>query len=493
MKQLLHNCGEHVIAGLGDSVYLSLGDEFCELPIHLTTTSEDATVSTLDGPTKVGGASISNPREVQAVAVTVTSDGQSRNDMVWCAVARYDKSLSLYKVHRAVAGSASDSLALTIEQGMVHKTLKRVSTLCFATVHGSSNNDSINVVVAGDLAGDAWAHAVTSAETTSKDTDEQRDDDKTTRHRRLLLGHTASMLTSVHVVPVQDTATGRQHQLILTSDRDEKIRVSQFPSTYRIEGFLLGHEAFVSSIAVLSSRGLCVSVGGDNTLRLWDLTTYHELATADIAARNGSSESEMARATTPAETTVDSLTPVPTKVAVSTEGSLIAVISDNSTVVNFWRIRSETAVKVGEEPADRNSLALEKCGQFECTGQPLGVSFLKDNTLLLLVREVDYIQAVQVVDRESSSLVVTTVDNHPFCVNARQAALAAAIRMPNELLEKDEHGSLKMQKMNETRSGATIKPWNNSVRKETDKERLRRLRKRRKDDLDAESDDPQLS
>jgi WD40 repeat protein len=478
MKQLLHNCGEHIIVGLDDSVYLSLGDEFCELPIPLTTAS----------------ASSSNPSEVQAVAVTVASHGQSRNDTVWCAVARYDKSLSLYKVHRPIefaATATTETLGLAVEQGMVHKTLKRVSTLCFATVHGSSNDDSINVVVAGDLAGDAWAYAVTSAETSSRDTDEHKDDDKTTRHRRLLLGHTASMLTSAHVLAVQDAATGRQRQLIFTSDRDEKIRVSQFPSTYRIEGFLLGHEAFVSSVAVLSSKGLCVSIGGDNTLRLWDFTTCQELATADIESRNETSESEMAHTAMPAETTVASLTPVPTKVTVSTEGSFIAVISDNSTVVNFWRIRSETAVNVGEEPANPNSLVLEKCGQFECSEQPLGVIFLKDNTLLLLVREPDYIQAVQVTEGESSSLVVITMDNHPFCVNVRQAALIAGIRMPNELLEKDEHGSLKMQKMNETRSGATIKPWNNSVRKETDKERLRRLRKRRKDDTDAEIDDPE--
>jgi tRNA (guanine-N(7)-)-methyltransferase subunit TRM82 len=86
----------------------------------------------------------------------------------------------------------------------------------------------------------------------------------------LLLGH-VSMLTDVAVteVPtVNDSQKPRQY--ILTSDRDEHIRVSRGPpQAHIIEGFCLGHHEFVTKLCLLEPD-LLVSGGGDGDLYVWD-------------------------------------------------------------------------------------------------------------------------------------------------------------------------------------------------------------------------------
>ena len=69
---------------------------------------------------------------------------------------------------------------------------------------------------------------------------------------RRLLAHTSSVLTGVSY------ANG----LVATADRNEKVRVSQFPRCEEIESFCLGHTDFVSGVEFLSGTRL-VSCGGD--------------------------------------------------------------------------------------------------------------------------------------------------------------------------------------------------------------------------------------
>ena len=76
---------------------------------------------------------------------------------------------------------------------------------------------------------------------------------------RRLLAHTSSVLTGVSY------ANG----LVATADRNEKVRVSQFPRCEEIESFCLGHTDFVSGVEFLSGTRL-VSCGGDGYLRVWD-------------------------------------------------------------------------------------------------------------------------------------------------------------------------------------------------------------------------------
>ena len=79
---------------------------------------------------------------------------------------------------------------------------------------------------------------------------------------RRLLAHTSSVLTGVAY------ASG----LVATSDRNEKVRISQFHRCEEIESFCLGHTDFVSGVEFLSGTRL-VSCGGDGFLRVWDAAT----------------------------------------------------------------------------------------------------------------------------------------------------------------------------------------------------------------------------
>lgn len=86
----------------------------------------------------------------------------------------------------------------------------------------------------------------------------------------LLLGH-VSLLTDVACV----TLTSPSHKprnYILTSDRDEHIRISRgIPQAHIIEGYCLGHAQFVTKLCVPPVYPhLLISGGGDGYLKLWD-------------------------------------------------------------------------------------------------------------------------------------------------------------------------------------------------------------------------------
>ena len=90
---------------------------------------------------------------------------------------------------------------------------------------------------------------------------------------QLLLGH-VSLLTDLAYVRLDkdDSPSGRSRDYIITSDRDEHIRVSRgIPQAYVTEGFCLGHTEFISKIcAPHRKRRLLVSGGGDDFLLVWD-------------------------------------------------------------------------------------------------------------------------------------------------------------------------------------------------------------------------------
>ena len=90
--------------------------------------------------------------------------------------------------------------------------------------------------------------------------------------QRLLLGH-VSMLTDIVLArPSDKVLSGAgQGSYIITSDRDEHIRVTRGPpQTHIIHGFCLGHTEFVSRICLPHWQPqTLVSGGGDGTLRVW--------------------------------------------------------------------------------------------------------------------------------------------------------------------------------------------------------------------------------
>ena len=528
------------------------GDDTNEIAATSNNNNNNNNSSILKKPAS-STAELIDPQEVQAVAVVKNNEDSS----VWCAVARYDKSLSLYCIkeeptvnhanhHHNNNSSGSNNhtnnndndttvaaIQITAPQ-IIHRTAKRVSSLSFATVYGqTSHHPILTVIVAGDVVGDATAYSLTIdshchfAEPPKNNHEHDMDDGDgndneatsetiVTKHRRLLLGHTASMLTSVHVVTRttpshanQDddddespSSIQQQQQLILTSDRDEKIRVSRFPDTFCIEGYLLGHTAFVSSVAPIHIKGgnnACVSVGGDCTLRLWDYSTCREIVMASTnidsnhltTLQKKPMESEIQNPTNEnTETTVetgDSATPtpptgpIPTKVAVATDGSVIASIYDDCESMDFWSIQSPQ-----DNDSGNSNIVLDRSYRWNCPGQPIGITFLNDDQFLLVMQEPHYIQQYKIIfngkqNAERTITDIAAVDS-VYCSTIQTVASELDIIMSDGLLEKDEYGCLKMGKMSERRGGATIQPWNNIARKETNAERIKRLRKRRREE-----------
>jgi tRNA (guanine-N(7)-)-methyltransferase subunit TRM82 len=503
---------------------------------------------------------LTDPHEVQAVAVTVV------DAFVWCAVARYDKSLTLYRIphpiERAVDTSTTNNIntstattnnntntIVIATPNTIHRTAKRISSLSFATVYGATSNDpNLTVIIAGDVVGDANAYSLLTLErhdglTASEpraepelpndgpDNKEEKEEEEDiqqdqiiTKHRRLLLGHTASMLTSVHIVkrhpkPSSDTVCNNeklQQQLILTADRDEKIRVSRFPESYCIEGFLLGHTAFVSSVAPVPTsssilgKNICVSVGGDCTIRLWDYvickelamtstnhnSTNHDASPVNEVDTSTATDSNVApmedinetiKVGTDENTTGTPTGPIPTKVAVSKDGSVIATIYDDCCCIDLWAIVSYP----NDAGSEKSTLELNRMYRWDCPGQPLGITFLDNEHLLLVMQEPHYLKHFQII-RNAAAGSTSTADerlitdivaiDHDTGGYIQRMASERDIIMLDGLLEKDEYGCLKMGKMSERRGGATIQPWNNFARKETNAERIRRLRKRRRDE-----------
>ncbi|KNG83952.1 tRNA (guanine-N(7)-)-methyltransferase subunit TRM82 [Aspergillus nomiae NRRL 13137] len=87
---------------------------------------------------------------------------------------------------------------------------------------------------------------------------------------QLLLGH-VSLLTGVAFATVpQDDNSGQKRSYILTGDRDEHIRVSRYPQAHIIEGYCLGHTAFITKLCIpKSAPEYLISGGGDDFLLVW--------------------------------------------------------------------------------------------------------------------------------------------------------------------------------------------------------------------------------
>ena len=77
----------------------------------------------------------------------------------------------------------------------------------------------------------------------------------------LLLGHTASPIMCM----LHDSVNG----LLLTGDREEKIRVSRFPKTAIIERFCFGHKSAITAMCSMSDNNM-VSSSSDGSIIIWN-------------------------------------------------------------------------------------------------------------------------------------------------------------------------------------------------------------------------------
>lgn len=97
----------------------------------------------------------------------------------------------------------------------------------------------------------------------------------------LVLGH-VSMLTDIVFATAVDEGSDKSKNYLVTSDRDEHIRISRSPpQSHVIEGFCMGHDEFVSRLVLLTPK-ILVSGGGDDFLHLWDWQSCSPLAKIGI-------------------------------------------------------------------------------------------------------------------------------------------------------------------------------------------------------------------
>lgn len=199
------------------------------------------------------------------------------------------------------------------------------------------------------------------------------------KNQTIMAGHTASIITDMTI----------DQNLIATSDRDEKIRVSRFPDMETIVSYCLHHTSVVSSINYIKVAGstLLMSTSWDHQLCMWNpstgkLVTSHQYpmeaseaveedavepessssASAPVAAAAGTSEPpQEGDDEEPAEKTYDESTAghYPCKVSTTVVGgrALAAVIFKNSTSLQLHSVEAASiaegvSVELAAVPSD---------------------------------------------------------------------------------------------------------------------------------------------
>lgn len=412
--------------------------------------------------------------EICAVAIIKNNDivGDESSEIVIlrCAVARNNKSLDIYTV------KLQNLITKTSQTPSLHyRTPKRVSCFAFANIDARADESSITnkkatLLISGDVAGDSHAYNLLE------------------KGQLLLLGHTASMLTDIAIV--KDGESERSEvSLLLTSDRDEKIRISRFPETHVIEGFLLGHTTYVTGFTVVPSpsSALVVSCGGDMTLRMWDISTQKEISSVSTSACTTNITIDDWASNEGKKNTNE----IPTAIASSYCGRIVAVIFDESRRLCIYKI---TVTNSKGDEVDQPSL--EFLDSVDCPSQPLSIAFhevqkvessIKDSNagavLTVLMKDPDFITFYDINHQNEDVVkaIVVAKDEISFLQALRDIASDAKITMPNTILEKDDHGNPILRKENETRGPAAREaPWNRVERIEIAKEREKRRKKKPK-------------
>lgn len=266
------------------------------------------------------------------------------------------------------------------------------------------------------------------------------------------------MLTGVKVVT---DANGVMR--ILTSDRDEKIRVSSFPCTYAVEGYLLGHEAFVSCLDAATDPGCtkCVTTSGDGTIRLWDYIQCKELASVSAIPQKGEENKEGENKTSVV---------IPMGVAMNTDASLLAVIRHEAVQLEIYQVSEKSG------DVDINLIQTIDC---EC--QPLAVNFHVDGSLFVLTKEPTYcLQFGRTKNNNDGALFESITEQSTVCALLKELGKNQQISMPTSVLEQDDSGVLVMGKTKQKPAWHEQghEPWNDAARVERDKNRQKRRRKR---------------
>jgi hypothetical protein len=242
------------------------------------------------------------------------------------------------------------------------------------------------------------------------------------RKQVLLAGHTASVITDM-------TTDGTY---IATSDRDEKVRISNFPRMDTLQAFCMAHTNVVTSITFVKHAAvvLLASCGWDHKLCLWNHITgsaYNILqydpsskdhsrlsstvpstamaganlepslsTTADAAFSENSNtvgaveadadiEGDSPEDTTEKTYDENSAGHYPVKIVGAPDSSLVAVIFKDRQYLKIYSI-----LKVSDESSDSYNFGVEKV--VELPSVPCDICFSTGNDLVVLLPKPQYLQ-----------------------------------------------------------------------------------------------------
>eukprot|EP00985_Skeletonema_marinoi_P024225 scaffold16727_cov133-Skeletonema_marinoi.AAC.5 len=374
-----------------------------------------------------------------------------------------------------------------------------------------------------DLSGDAIAFPVPTdaPSSTSNENDAVK---PISNPKRLLLGHTASMLTGLNVV-----SSDQQQQFILTADRDEKVRISYFPETHIIHGYLLGHSSFISCMdAISNERSLCLTASGDGTSRLWDYQTCKEVGMLPVVIKKSAQEDvgemeefddegkptpeekdEMEENDVEGEEEDDfdedfddeeeeesfdhHTVAVPLSVALHPDAKFAAVARDEIQSIDIHPIppiAEKSSLSTSFQLS--NFVSLHQKQTLECKSQPLAVRFTSDSSVLVLAREPEYLLHFSTNDGASFNDI-----SQSSCLTKALCKVAQSqnITMPATTLERNDYGECTLQKK-EDRKELTAQQntekgglhWNDPGRKVTAKKAQARKRHRKKEQQKADGE-----
>lgn len=141
---------------------------------------------------------------------------------------------------------------------------KQCTALCVAPL-----DNEHSAVLVSDKCGEVWAY-----------------DFPLLRKKVRVFGHTSTIITDM--IPSPDGCN------IITADRDEKIRVSSFPSTNCVVSYCLGHTDVVTCLTAFrlcsptckESKQYLLSCSWDTTLKLWDYVSGRLVHSVNVSVES---------------------------------------------------------------------------------------------------------------------------------------------------------------------------------------------------------------
>ena len=265
-----------------------------------------------------------------------------------------------------------------VGQTVVHK--KPTAVVCSSMVTGGEEEAALqsNFVLVSEKGGEVWACPLPSLSRSCK-----------------LIGHTSSVITDMVLSP-----DGKR---IVTSDRDEKIRLTKFPESATIFGYCLGHTDVVTSVAFLSTPNplLLVSTGWDHRICLWDTTECELLDTVTISSSisSVSKDNDNEKDDGGGEKIYDETKAghFPLRVVTGFEG-YAAVLVWNKPEINIYRVSCK-AKEVAK-------FLRENDGSVSCTvislpAVPMDCFFVKNGTIVVLLPAPYFIMTMTLAGEEA--------------------------------------------------------------------------------------------